>query len=93
MDALAHDAMVLDVSLGGLRIYSDQKLRIGSALNLELHAEEFPPVACTTQIVRIELLGPEAPAVFGVGVRFVHPDPIAIKVLLHVLGRDPSWRP
>jgi hypothetical protein len=42
---------------------------------------------------RIELLGPEALAVFGLGVRFVHPDPIAIKVLLHVLGRDPSWRP
>jgi hypothetical protein len=93
MDALARDTTALDVSLGGLRVYSDRTLRVGERLNLELHTEEFPPVACTTEIARIELLAAEAPALFGVGLRFVNLDPIAIKVLLHVLGRDPSWRP
>jgi len=92
MEALALDTKALDVSLGGVRIYSDRTLRVGATLTLELHTEEFPPVTCTTEIARIELLAPEAPALFGVAVRFVNLDPVAIEVLRHQLGRDPGWR-
>jgi hypothetical protein len=38
-------------------------------------------------------LGRGAPAPYEIGLRFVRFDPIGVKVLLHVLSRDRTWRP
>jgi hypothetical protein len=90
---LARDCSALDVSLGGLRVYSDYALTIGVTLNVELHTEGCPRAFCTVAVVRVSSLGRGAPAPYEVGLRFVHFDPISVKVLLHVLGRDNTWRP
>ena len=83
----------LDISLGGLRIYSDQKLQIGGLLNLEIRSEGLPPVTCVTEVVRVDTLDPAAPAFFAIGLRFIDLGPFGVKLLLHVLGRDKKWRP
>jgi PilZ domain-containing protein len=92
MDPLARDSSALDISLGGLRVYSDYPLTIGVNLNIELQTEGCPRVSCTVAVVRVSPLGRGGPAPYEVGLRFVHFDPIAVKVLLHVLGRDDSWQ-
>jgi hypothetical protein len=84
---------VLDVSLGGVRVYSDFALTIGMTMNIELHTDGCPRVSSIAEVVRVMPLGRAAPAPYEVGLRFVHFDPIAVKVLLHVLGRDRTWRP
>jgi hypothetical protein len=93
IDPLASDSTALDVSLGGLRVYSDYALTLGLTLNVELHTEGCPRVCCTVEVVRVVPLGRGAPAPYEVGLRFVRFDPIGVKVLLHVLGRDSGWRP
>jgi hypothetical protein len=93
IEPLARDATALDVSLGGLRVYSDYALTIGLTLNVELHTEGCPRVLCTVEVVRVVPLGRGATAPYEVGLRFVRFDPIGVKVLLHVLGRDRTWRP
>jgi hypothetical protein len=92
MQALAKDTTALDISLGGARIYSDFELTVGSKLPIELRTSGCPGVFCTAEVARVVPLGSRAPAPYEVGLRFVHFDSNAVKVLLHVLGRDGSWR-
>lgn len=93
IEPLAANSTALDVSLGGLRVYSDYALTIGLTLNVELHTEACPRVFCTVEVVRVVPLGRGAPAPYEIGLRFVRFDPIGVKVLLHVLSRDRTWRP
>jgi hypothetical protein len=70
-----------------LRVYSDYALTVGLPLHIELHPDGCPRVFCTAEVVRVKPLERGAPAAYEVGLRFVHFDPIAVKVLLHVLDR------
>ena len=93
MPALARTEVPLDISLGGLRIYSDRKLEIGSRLSLDIRTEGLPPVTCVTEVVRVDALDPDAPAFFAIGLRFVDLGPFGVKLLLHVLSPSGKWRP
>jgi hypothetical protein len=93
MAALARTEVPLDISLGGLRIYSDQKLETGAKLNLEIRTEGLPPVTCVTEVVRVDALDPDAPAFFAIGLRFIDLGPFGVKLLLHVLSARGKWRP
>jgi hypothetical protein len=74
------------VSLGGLRIYSDFELALHATVDFELEAHGCPRVSCSAQVVRVKPLGRGAPAAYELGLRFVHFDPVAVKVLMHVIG-------
>jgi len=92
MQVLAKDPTAIDISLGGARIYSDFELTVGSKLHIELRTGGCPGVFCTAEVARVVPLGRRAPSPYEIGLRFVHFDSNAVKVLLHALGRDGSWR-
>jgi hypothetical protein len=76
----------IDISLGGLRIYSDQDYRVGEFLRLDIF---FPPaqhVTFAAEVMWTKTLGKGAPARFDLGLAFVELHPDALKVLLSALG-------
>jgi c-di-GMP-binding flagellar brake protein YcgR len=84
---LARQREPVDISLGGVRIYSDEALRIGELLKMEFFLPDVPPVTYTGEVVWVEeLTGAEAPARFDVGLKFIQLEPDALKLLLRVLG-------
>jgi hypothetical protein len=76
----------IDVSLGGVRIYSDLALRIGELMKLELFLKDSPPITYTAEVVWIEALPKDAPAKFDVGLKFIQLEPAAVNLLMTVLG-------
>ena len=79
---------LVDVSLGGLRICTDERLHVGAFLWLDLSCSQSPPVTCDVEVVWVDALGKGAPARFDAGLRFVYLAPSALKLLLQVLGPD-----
>lgn len=89
VQALArHEA--IDVSFGGVRIYSDEKYALGSLLKMELFASGAPSVTYTAEVASIEALPAGAPAVYDVGLRFVDLTPDALALLKGLLGPEGS---
>ncbi len=76
----------VDVSLGGIRIYSDDPLQLGELFKMEFFVPDTPPVTYTAEVVWIEPLEEGAPARFDVGLRFVQLEPAAMALLMRVLG-------
>jgi hypothetical protein len=75
----------IDVSLGGVRVYSDLELQIGERLTMELFLKGQPSVHFDAEVAWIEPLAPGAPGKFDVGLKFVHVDPEAEALLAKVL--------
>ena len=87
MGFLAKQRQPIDVSLGGVRIYSDDPLKVGELLKLEFFLEGTDPVTYTAQVVWIEPLSSRnAPARYDVGLKFLHLEAGALKLLVSVLG-------
>ena len=86
MGFLARQRQPIDVSLGGVRIFSDDALKVGELLKLEFFVEEASPVTYTAQVVWVDKLAEGAPARFDVGLKFLHLEPAALKMLVSVLG-------
>ncbi len=78
----------VDISLGGVRVYSDDAYRVGALVKMEFFVEGTPPVTYTAEVVWIEGLPPGEPAKFDVGLKFVNLAPDAIKFLTSVLGPE-----
>ena len=76
----------IDLSLGGVRIFSDMGFKIGEHLKMEFFLADMPPVTYTAEVVWIEPLPAGAPAAFDVGLKFIQLEPAAMKLLLSVLG-------
>ena len=60
----------IDVSLSGIRIYSDDPVKVGSLLDLELFPADHQPFSCKAEVMWVEELPPGAPALYDVGLRF-----------------------
>jgi hypothetical protein len=86
MEFLARQRQPIDLSLGGVRIYSDDRLKIGELLKLEFFLDGADPVTYTAQVVWIEPLSDGAAARFDVGLKFLQLEPEALKMLVGVLG-------
>jgi hypothetical protein len=86
MQFLARQREPVDLSLGGVRIYSDEALRVGELLKLEFFLPDVEPVTYTGEVVWIEELDGGVPARFDVGLKFIQLEPDALKLLLRVLG-------
>lgn len=76
----------IDVSLGGVRIYSDEDLRVGQLLKMEFFLPDVTPVTYTAEVVWIESLPKGAPAKYDVGLKFIQLEPAALRLLMTVLG-------
>ena len=86
MEFLARQREPVDVSLGGVRIFSDDPLRVGELLKMEFFLPDIPPVTYTAEVVWIEPLPPASPARFDVGLKFIQLEPDALQLLTKVLG-------
>lgn len=87
MQFLARQREPVDISLGGVRIYSDEALRVGELLKMEFFLPDVAPVTYTAEVVWIEeLAGETASALYDVGLKFIQLEPDALKLLLEVLG-------
>ncbi|WAS83052.1 MULTISPECIES: PilZ domain-containing protein [unclassified Corallococcus] len=72
---------VLDVSLGGARIYSDEPQDVGSRLDLELFLPDGSSLECTARIVWAIKLPKDAVARFEVGLSFLDvPEPVLARL-------------
>ena len=61
----------LDISLGGMRIYSDEPIKKGNKLELELFLPDTTSVTCKVEVVWVEQLPQNAPAKYDVGLKFI----------------------
>lgn len=86
MKFLARQREAVDVSLGGVRIYSDEVMRVGDFLKMEFFLPDVDPVTYTAEVVWIDALPADAPARFDVGLKFIQLDPGTLQLLLKVLG-------
>jgi hypothetical protein len=78
----------VDISLGGVRVYSDEPYRVGALVKMEFFVEGVTPVTYTAEVVWIEALPASEPAKFDVGLKFVNLAPDAIQFLTTVLGPE-----
>jgi hypothetical protein len=86
MEFLARQRQPIDLSLGGVRIFSDERLKIAELLKLEFFIGDSDPVTYTAEVVWIEPLPEGSPAQFDVGLKFLDLEPAALKLLVSVLG-------
>jgi hypothetical protein len=76
----------IDVSMGGVRVYSDLELETGDELKMELFLPDGHPVEFTCRVAWIERLPKDAPAKFDVGLSFVDADEKSRRALQSVLA-------
>jgi hypothetical protein len=86
VEFLARQREPVDISLGGVRIFSDDELKVGKLLKMEFFLADVPPVTYTAEVVWIERLPAGAPAKFDVGLKFIQLEPDALLLLSKLLG-------
>ncbi len=77
---------VNDMSLGGLRVFSDEEHRAGERLEFELLLEGDETVTFVGKVVWTERLVSNAPARFDNGIRYVEISDHALERIGAVLG-------
>lgn len=66
-----HERPPSGVSLGGARIYSDERMAVGAQLDLELFLPDGSTVSAGAEVAFVDELPGGAPARFDVGLRFL----------------------
>ena len=65
-----HRRSSLNVSLGGMRVYSDEEVRVGQRLELELLLGDGATARCWARVAWVEPLEGSIPARYEVGLEF-----------------------
>jgi hypothetical protein len=66
---------IVDLGLGGMRVYSDEPFRIGERLEVDLYMPDGATVACLTEVVWQRELPGADPAPYDVGLQFLDVPP------------------
>jgi len=69
-DFLHHRRAARNVSLGGMRVYSDEELTVGTPLEIELLLDDSTTARCRARIAWVERLDEESGAAYDIGVEF-----------------------
>lgn len=85
---LHHKRNTRDISLGGMRVFSDERFTVGSRLDLDVLLPDTSTVRCWAEVVWLVELDAGAPAGFDVGLRFTDMAAADIQRLAAVLVRD-----
>jgi len=75
---------VINIGLGGIKIYSEEEFKIGNRLELELFLPDETSVVCTARVVWQELLPEGAVAKYENGLEFLEISPDSIQALVKV---------
>ena len=81
---------VTDVSLGGLRCYSDEPHRAGERLELELSFVDGRCATVLAEVVWVERLPAGAPATYDVGMRYLDCSPEGLDLIREALRSQPG---
>lgn len=65
-----HRYNTTDISLGGMRVFSDEGISVGSRLELDVMLPDESIVRCWATVVWTEELDPDAKARFEIGLMF-----------------------
>jgi Tfp pilus assembly protein PilZ len=79
---------VQDISMGGVRVFTDDQHQVGERLELELFLPDAEAVTLDTEVMWIDALAKDAPAKFEIGLRFIDLSPDDSKRLEQVLRED-----
>lgn len=85
---LARRREAVDISFGGVRVYSDESYKVGQLVKMEFFVEGSPPLTYTAEVVWVEKQPRDAPARFDVGLKFVDLSPGAVEFLRSLLGPE-----
>lgn len=81
-----HRRNTRDISLGGMRVFSDEEYRVGSRLDLDIALADGSIVRCWAEVAWIVKLPPSAAAGYDVGLKFVDMAPHDVERLATVLS-------
>jgi hypothetical protein len=82
----------VNVSMGGARVFSDEPMKIGAKLNLELLPDADTSVQVLARIAWIDELDEGAPARFDVGLEFLDVPEEMVSRLAAILQRDEDFK-
>jgi len=88
---VANFSRTQNMSLGGARVFSDDKLKINTKLNLELLAGPDSTVQVLARVAWVDDLGKDAPARFDVGLEFLEVPEEMISRLAAILKKDEEY--
>ncbi|HEV2953487.1 MAG TPA: PilZ domain-containing protein [Candidatus Dormibacteraeota bacterium] len=71
---LHHPRRATDVSPGGMRTFSDDRLSLGQRLEVELLLPDLSSIKCWVRVAWVDELGPGRPARFDIGFQFLDLD-------------------
>ncbi len=77
---------VVDMSLGGARVYSDEPLVLGARFEIELFLPDNTSVDCLTEVVWVRPIEGGNPAKFDIGLQFLDVPAAALDQLKGLLG-------
>lgn len=76
---------VVDVGVGGMRVYSDEPHQVGSKFEVEMFLAEGETITCLTEVVWIRKVEGGDPAPYDLGLSFLHIPPKGRDLLLQAL--------
>jgi len=82
----------VNVSMGGARVFSDERMRVGAKLNLELMPDPETSVPVFARVAWIDELDEGAPARFDVGLEFLDVPEEMVSRLAAILQRDEDYK-
>jgi Tfp pilus assembly protein PilZ len=85
MRILASKEKIGDISLGGIRVYSDDRYKPGKVLFVELFFPDRSSATLAVEVVWIQDLPPESEARFDIGLRFVNLPPTDLERINNIL--------
>jgi len=86
-DLFHHRRNTQDISIGGMRVYTDEDFPVGSRLDLDVLITDQEPVRCWATVVWRAELPDGGPAKFDIGLKFTDLAPSDIQRLAGVLDR------
>lgn len=76
---------VVDIGMGGMRVFSDESFTVGQSLDLELYLPTGETLACSVRVVWLGLLEEGQPAKYDVGLELLAVKGDRIHLLAQVL--------
>jgi hypothetical protein len=83
---------LVNISLGGIRIFSDDEFKVGRRLELELILPNDTILTCTAKVVWQSPLPEGAPAKYDTGLQFLDISTDSIHQLSGFLDREPPMQ-
>jgi hypothetical protein len=79
---------VVDVGLGGMRVYSDEPFKVGARMEIDLFPPDGDPITCLTEVMWIREIPGGDPAPYDVGLRYLDVPPEGREMLSQLV--DPE---